>query len=711
MERVVFHTEDTGYCILKVQPEGGRETVSVIGKAPRVVAGEQVEAQGKWEQSTEFGRQFKADALKLSRPDSLIGIERYLGSGLIDGIGPKYAKRMIEKFGKEVFDIIENYSARLEEVEGVGSKRRREIRESWMKQKTVHNIMLFLHEHGISTSRAQRIFKTYGEEALEVLRKNPYRLAADIAGVGFKTADEIAGQMGVARDSPERLRAGLLYALESAAAVGHSCVPETDLITQATELLAAPAEALSPEVLHLMAERKIERHAVDGQSMIYLPHLRNAEQIISQQLLGLVSRPVNYPAIDVDKAIPWAAEKTRKPLAESQQEAVRQALRQRVLIITGGPGVGKTTILNTILVILKAKEVKITLAAPTGRAAKRMTESTGMEAMTLHRLLEYQGDGQWGKNQAKRLKGDLFVVDEASMIDAPLMSHFLSALSNEAHLLIVGDADQLPSVGPGSVLADVIASGRVPSVHLTEIFRQAADSRIVTSAHAVNRGQIPDLKPHPKSDFFFIEKTSPEEIRDTIIGLVRDRLPARYGMDPVRDIQVLTPMNRHLLGTRLMNQDLQAAINPRNELKFEIERFGTTFRIGDKVIQTRNNYDKEVFNGDIGHVVSIETDPMKIEVRFDSRMVDYEPGELDELQLAYALTIHKSQGSEFPCVIIPLSTQHFVLLERSLLYTAITRAKKLVILVGDPKALGLAVRKQENRRRHTGLQAILMDCS
>ena len=711
MERVVFHTEDTGYCILKVQPEGGRETVSVIGKAPRVVAGEQVEAQGKWEKSTEFGRQFKADALKLSRPDSLIGIERYLGSGLIDGIGPKYAKRMIEKFGKEVFDIIENFSARLEEVEGVGSKRRREIRESWMKQKTVHNIMLFLHEHGISTSRAQRIFKTYGEEALEVLRKNPYRLAADIAGVGFKTADEIADQMGVARDSPERLRAGLLYALESAAAVGHCCLPETDLMTQATELLAAPAEALSPEIMHLMAERKIERHAVDGQSMIYLPHLRSAEQIISQQLLGLVSRPANYPAIDVDKAIPWAAEKTRKPLAESQQEAVRQALRQRVLIITGGPGVGKTTILNTILVILKAKEVKITLAAPTGRAAKRMTESTGMEAMTLHRLLEFQGDGQWGKNQAKRLKGDLFVVDEASMIDAPLMSHFLSALPNEAHLLIVGDADQLPSVGPGSVLADVIASGRVPCVHLTEIFRQAADSRIVTSAHAVNRGQIPDLKPHPKSDFFFIEKTSPEEIRDTIIGLVRDRLPARYGMDPVRDIQVLTPMNRHLLGTRILNQDLQAAINPRNELKFEIERFGTTFRIGDKVIQTRNNYDKEVFNGDIGHVISIETDPMKIEVRFDSRMVDYEPGELDELQLAYALTIHKSQGSEFPCVIIPLSTQHFVLLERSLLYTAITRAKKLVILVGDPKALSLAVRKQENRRRHTGLQVILMDCS
>jgi exodeoxyribonuclease V alpha subunit len=336
-----------------------------------------------------------------------------------------------------------------------------------------------------------------------------------------------------------------------------------------------------------------------------------------------------------------------------------------------------------------------------------MTESTGMEAMTLHRLLEYQGDGQWGKNQAKRLKGDLFVVDEASMIDAPLMSHFLAALPQEAHLLIVGDADQLPSVGPGMVLADLIASGRIPCVHLTEIFRQAADSRIVTSAHEVNRGHIPDLKPHPQSDFFFIEQTSPEEIRDTIIGLVRDRLPMKYRFDPVRDIQVLTPMNRHQLGTRLLNQDLQAAINPPNELKFEIERFGVRFRVGDKIIQTRNNYDKEIFNGDIGHVVSIETEPMKVVVRFDSRLVDYEPGDLDELQLAYALTIHKSQGSEFPCVVIPLSTQHFVLLERSLLYTAITRAKRLVVLVGDPKALALAVRKQENRRRFTVLESLV----
>lgn len=707
VERVVFHTEDTGYCILKVQPEGGREVVSLLGKSPRVVAGEQFEAEGKWEQNAEFGRQFKAETLKLSRPNSLEGIERYLGSGLIDGIGAKYAKRLVEKFGKDVFDMIENFSARLEEVEGVGRKRRKEIRESWMKQKTVHNIMLFLHQHGISTSRAQRIFKTYGEEALEVLRKNPYRLATDIHGIGFKTADDIAGKVGVARDSPERIRAGIIYALENAAGSGHCCLPEPMLLQQAGELLGAAEDMIELQVAHLVFAQEVVRHEIDRAPFLYLPHLRTAEKSIAERIGLMVKLPAAYPEIDVDKAIAWAAKKTGKPLAESQQHAVCEALKNRVLIVTGGPGVGKTTILNTILHILEAKDVKITLAAPTGRAAKRMTESTKMEAKTIHRLLEYQGEGQWGRHRGRPLDGDLFVVDEASMIDARLMAQFLAALPRAAHLLIVGDADQLPSVGPGMVLGDLIASEKVPCVKLTEIFRQAANSRIVTSAHEVNRGQIPDLKPHAKSDFFFIECTEPEEIRETIVGLVRDRLPAKYRFDPAAHIQVLTPMNGHILGTRSLNEALQSALNPPNELKFEIVRFGVTFRVGDKVIQTHNNYDKEVFNGDIGHIVTIETDPLKVQVRYDQRIVDYEPGELDELQLAYALTIHKSQGSEFPCVVIPLSTQHFVLLERSLLYTAITRAKRLVVLVGDPKALSLAVRKQENRRRFTGLRAEL----
>ncbi len=703
VDRVVFHNEDNGYCILKVVPQGKQDVVSLIGKAPRVVAGEEFEARGVWEPNRDFGPQFKADELSLKRPDSLAGIERYLGSGLIEGIGPKYAKRMVEKFGPKVFDIIENESKKLEDVEGVGKKRRLEIRESWMKQKSIHGIMLFLHQHGISSSRALRIYKTYGNEAQTVLKENPYRLAQDIRGIGFKTADDIAYQLGVAEDAPERIKAGILHVLETAAGNGHCCFPEAKVVEKAAELLGVEA-LIAPQVEALITSDQIERHG----EFLYLPYLRAAEQSIAASVKSLAALPAAYPVIDEDAALAWVMKKTGKELAESQQRAVREALRQRLLIITGGPGVGKTTILRSILLILQSKQVKLVLAAPTGRAAKRLTESTGLEAKTLHRLLEFQGDGQWGRHRGKPLVGDLFVIDEASMIDAPLMAQLLSALPQGAHLLIVGDADQLPSVGPGMVLHDLIASAAVPCVKLTEIFRQAASSRIITSAHAINRGQVPDLKPSRASDFFFLEASEPEEIKHTLVQLAHTRLAARYGFDPIADIQVLTPMNRNLLGTQSLNQSLQLALNPPNELKFEIERFGVTFRVGDKVIQTHNNYDKEVFNGDIGHIVTMDADPVKIHVRYDAdRLVEYEPGELDELQLAYALTIHKSQGSEFPCVIIPVSTQHYVLLERSLIYTAITRAKKLCVLVGDERALSLAVSKQESRKRFTGLRGML----
>jgi exodeoxyribonuclease V alpha subunit len=704
VERVTYHTEETGYCILKVIPEGKREPVSLIGKAPRVVAGEQFEAVGKWESTRDYGQQFKADSLKLTRPDSAAGIERYLGSGLIEGIGPAYAKRLLAKFGKRIFDIIENESVKLEDVEGIGRKRRLEIKDSWMKQKSVHNIMLFLHQHGISSSRALRIHKTYGDEALSVLTTNPYRLAQDIRGIGFKTADDIAYQMGIAEFAPERLRAGLLHVLETAASSGHCCLPESQVLQKTAQLLQG-AEALLPDqIAILISAAEIQRHTLGDQPVLYLPHLRAAEQSITQSISALVASPPDYPPMDFDEVIRWAAEQTGKSLAESQQRAVIAALQNRCLIITGGPGVGKTTILHTILTILKSKDIKVVLAAPTGRAAKRLNESTGLEAKTLHRLLEYQGTGSWGRNRARPLIGDLFVVDECSMIDTPLMAQFLAALPEGARLLLVGDADQLPSVGPGMVLYDLIRSGKAPCVQLTEIFRQAASSRIIQSAHEINRGQTPELKPSRDSDFFFLEALTPEDISSTIVDLVQRRLPARYQLDPIKDIQALTPMNRHLLGTRALNEALQAALNPPSEMKYEIDRFGLTFRVGDKVIQTHNNYDKDVFNGDLGHIVSIETEPLKVSVRFEGdRLIDYEPGELDELQLAYAMTIHKSQGSEFPCVIIPISTQHYVLLERSLIYTAITRAKKLVILVGDPKALRLAIQKQESRKRWTGL--------
>ena len=704
VERVTFHNDESGYCILKVLPDKKRDIVTLIGKAPRVVSGERFEADGRWEQDKNFGPQFKADALRLAPPDSADGMERYLGSGLIEGIGPSYAKRMIEKFGPKVFDVIENESAKLETVEGIGKKRRQEIRESWMKQKTVHSIMLFLHQNGIGTARAQRIYKTYGDEALDVLRTNPYRLAADIRGIGFKTADDIATKMGIAPDAAERLQAGLLYSLEDAASSGHCCLPKQLLIDHAAKILGAPPDYIEEQLTALLAKEEVTA----ANDSIYLPYLRSAELSIVRTMKELGATPAAYPDIDPAVAIPWAEKRTNKKLADSQRACVEAALKHGVLIITGGPGVGKTTILNTLLTILRSKEVRVALAAPTGRAAKRMSESTGLEAKTVHRLLEFQGNGQWGRNRSKPLVGDLFVIDECSMIDAPLMAQFLAALPQGAHLLLVGDADQLPSVGPGMVLGDLIGSGGVPTVRLTEIFRQAADSRIILSAHEMNAGRVPDLKPHRDSDFFFLEDTDPQEILHTIVDLVKTRLPARYRFDPAADIQVLTPMNGNTLGTRNLNQALQNALNPPNETKYELDRFGSTFRLGDKVIQTHNNYDKEVFNGDIGFITQIDTDPLKVRVRFEgNREVIYEPGDLDELQLAYALTIHKSQGSEFPCVIIPVSTQHYVLLERSLIYTAVTRARKLVILVGDPKAMALAVRKQETRKRHTGLRELL----
>lgn len=708
VERVVFHTEDSGACILKLRVAGRAEPVTLIGKAPRVVPGEEVEAQGRWQSSRDYGPQFKADCLSLRRPDSAEGLERYLGSGLIEGIGPAYAKRLLDKFGGRIFAIIENESARLEEVEGIGRKRRQEIRASWMKQKAVHGIMLFLHGHGISSARALRIYKTYGDEALQVLAEDPYRLAQDIPGVGFKTADAIACQMGLAADSPARQRAALLHALEAAADAGHTCLPEARAFEQAAALVGAPIEAMQAQLAALLAAGRLARVEAGDEARLCLPELRAAEQTIARRVIELVRQPPDYPELDLSAGLAAAAAQTGKALAPSQQQAVQEALRQRCLILTGGPGVGKTTILKTLLSLLDGRGLKIVLAAPTGRAAKRLEESTGREARTLHRLLEAQGGGIWGRHAGRPLSGDLFVCDEVSMIDTALMARFLAALPAEAHLLLVGDADQLPSVGPGRVLDDLIASGRVPCVRLTEIFRQAAESRIVTSAHAINQGRLPDLRPARDSDFFFLEAADPETQRATVVDLVQARLPGRYGFDPLRDIQVLTPMHRHLLGTRALNERLQAALNPPQELKPELERFGTTFRVGDKVIQTHNNYDKDVFNGDIGCIVAIDTEPLRLAVRFDGqRRVEYEPGELDELQLAYALSIHKSQGSEFPCVVIPVSAQHAVMFERSLLYTAVTRARRLVVLVGDPQVLAQAVRRQSSRRRWTGLRALL----
>lgn len=714
VERVTFHNEENGFVILKVAVPGRMEPVTVKGVLAAVQPGEHLEAKGEWVNDSVYGRQFAAREMTTKEPSSCEGIRRYLGSGLIEGIGPVYADRLVAAFGEKVFDIIEHHSARLQEVEGIGEKRRREIKAAWEKQKAVREIMVFLHAHGVGTARAVRIYQTYGEEALPRLRTNPYRLAEEVWGIGFKTADAMAQKMGFAPQAPERLRAGLLHVLRRASEEGHCALPEASLREEAAALLggegAAP-EALSTTLESMLAQGEMTEDTVAGQRLIFLPALLTAERQVAQRLRTMAAQQPGYPAIDVEKALAWVQTKTGKQLAPGQREAIRQALRHRVLVITGGPGVGKTTLLNSLLLILEAKGVTLTLAAPTGRAAKRLSESTGRDASTLHRLLEYQPGKGWGRHEGRPLPGQLFVLDEASMIDVPLLWHFLRALPAEAHLALVGDVDQLPSVGPGRALADIIASGAVPVARLTEIFRQAQTSRIITAAHAINRGELPELSPPSKEelvDFYFIERDAPEAIAETLIHVVKQRIPSRFGLDLRQDVQVLTPMNRGALGTTVLNARLQEALNPPGEFTVEVERFGTLFRVGDKVIQTRNNYDKEVFNGDIGRVTQIETEPLRVEVCFDdARTVTYEAAELDELRLAYAITIHKSQGSEFPAVVIPLSTQHYVMLQRNLLYTGLTRGRRLVVLIGSREALELAVRRTESQRRWTTLEARL----
>lgn len=707
VERVTFHTEDTGYSVLKVKVRGRSEPVTVTGKVPTITAGEEIKAQGEWVNVAEYGRQFKAEVIETAAPTSREGIERYLGSGLIEGIGPVYAKKLVERFGDGIFDIIEQNSARLEEVEGVGKKRRKEIKASWEKQKSVRQIMVFLHRHGISTGKAVKIYQTYGENAINIVQGNPWQLAKDIHGIGFKSADRIALQLGMAADAPERMRAALTHLLLAAGDDGHCALPRAELLTKGVDLLQAEPERVEAALLRMMEEAEAVREVVEDTELIFPPHLLHAEKEIAQRLRFLAAQPAKYPAIDADKALSWVQRETGRELAPGQRAAVELALHSRALVITGGPGVGKTTILNSILRILEAKKVEFVLAAPTGRAARRMSESTGHEAKTIHRLLEYQPGTGWQKNRKSPLKGQLFVLDETSMVDVPLMHRWLDALPDHAHVLLIGDVDQLPSVGPGTVLADIIHSGIIPVARLTEVFRQAAQSRIITAAHEINAGHVPVLeKPAPKGcDFHFIERDTPEAIADTIIHLARERIPNAFGLDP-RDIQILSPMNRTPLGTNNLNVLLQDALNPPNEVKMEVERFGLTFRSGDKVIQTRNNYDKDVFNGDIGRVGEIEADPLRLHVRFDDgREAIYESGDLDELRLAYAITIHKSQGSEFPAVIIPVSTQHYLMLQRNLFYTGITRGRKLVVLVGDAKALAIAVKNTGSTRRWSGLRS------
>ena len=703
IERVTFHSQESGFCVLRAKARGHRELVTVVGHAAMISAGEWITASGDWTNDRNHGLQFKARFLRTSAPSSLDGIEKYLGSGMIRGIGPVYAKRMVKTFGKDVFDIIEAEPKRLREVEGIGPKRADKITAAWADQKVIREIMVFLHEHAVGTARAVRIFKTYGTDAVQVMSENPYRLARDIRGIGFRTADLIAEKLGIEKTAMIRVRAGISYALTEAMSDGHCGLPSSELTTMAVKLLEVPQELVATALQLDLADATVTADSVGETPCIFLSGLYHSEKGIAERLGRLISGALPWPQIDADKALPWIEIKTGLTLAASQAEAIRLALRSKATVITGGPGVGKTTIVNSILRILSAKTVKLLLCAPTGRAAKRMSEATGMEAKTIHRLLEVDPKVfGFKRNEENPLDCDLLVIDETSMVDVSLMQSLLKAVPDRAALLIVGDIDQLPSVGPGQVLADIIASGVVPVVRLTEVFRQAAESRIITNAHRINQGKIPDLNtPEGDTDFYFVPAEDPEQAVDRIITLVQTRIPRRFGLDPIRDIQVLCPMNRGGVGARSLNIELQAALNPSGDNK--VERFGSTFAPGDKVMQIENDYDKEVYNGDIGYVEAVDLNEGELTASFDGRSVSYLFGELDTLVLAYAATIHKSQGSEYPAVVIPVLTQHYAMLQRNLLYTGITRGKRLVVLVGQRKAVAIAVKNVSGRRRWSKL--------
>ena len=705
VERVTYHNTESGFCVLRISAKGHKDLVTIVGNLSMISAGEFVQASGLWIHDKQHGKQFKAQFLKSTPSTSLEGIEKYLGSGIIKGIGPVYAKKLVALFGESVFEIIEAAPERLREVTGIGQSRANKITKGWADQRIIRDIMLFLHSHKISTARAVRIYKTYGARAIEVITEDPYRLARDIRGIGFVSADTIAQQVGIEKTSLLRARAGITYALTKAMDDGHCGLPQNLLVSSAQELLDIPEELVLQALdLELVCEKVIQQ-TIDQTSCIFLSGLFHAERAIAKKLIALTQGPLPWPAIDAEIAIKWVEEQTSVCLSQTQKQAVKVALTSKVLVITGGPGVGKTTLVNSILRILKAKHLRIALAAPTGRAAKRLLECTGMDAKTLHRLLETNPiKGSFLKNEDSPLDCDLLIIDETSMVDVPLMHAVMKAVPKNAALILVGDVDQLPSVGPGQVLSDLIQSNAIPVIRLTEVFRQASTSQIITTAHAINRGAMPDLSQHGnvEPDFYFIQAITPEDALEKIIKMLKERIPLKFGFSPFTDIQVLCPMSRGIVGARNLNVELQKVLNPPTELS--ISRFGWTYGVGDKVMQIENNYDKNVYNGDVGIISAISHEESEVTIAYDDRLVVYDFGECDEIVLAYAMTIHKSQGSEYPAIIIPLMMQHYVMHKRNLIYTGITRGKKLVIVIGEKKALAMAIKQRGEQRRWSSLK-------
>jgi exodeoxyribonuclease V alpha subunit len=781
--RITYVSEESQYVVARLDVAGRPDPVTIVGTVLSLTPGETLRVHGRWSHHPKFGEQFRVDRYEPIVPATLTGIQKYLGSGMIKGIGPIFAKRLVETFGAKTLQVIETAPARLAEVPGIGPKRQQRIATAWAEQREIREVMLFLQGHGVSPAYAVKIFKTYGQAAIASVRENPYRLARDIRGIGFKTADKIARELGVPADSPLRATAGILHTLQELTDEGHVYVPEAELLRATEETLEIPAALLPEALARLASDETVVVEPISAGRAVYLTALHVSETQVARRAADLLRAPRAVSPIDilrsaetwqhgrphcsvcgegprpcternararpsprhprlgrgypterggppplvglspglcgpggnvdiimdrtVTHALAWVEQKTGLALTEEQRQAVCLALQEKLLIITGGPGTGKTTILQAVIRLLEEKKLRIHLASPTGRAAKRLAEVTGHEATTLHRLLEWNPrEGGFQRNARNPLETDFVVVDEVSMLDILLTHHLLQAIPLAATLLLVGDADQLPSVGPGTVLQDLLSVPGIPAIRLTTIFRQAAESRIVSNAHRVNRGQLPDLSvpaADQAQDFFFLSEEDPARLQQLVVDLALRRLPAKYGLDPLSDIQVLTPMHRGPIGAGQLNAALQAALNPPRTGAAELLRGGRIFRAGDRVLQLRNNYDKAVFNGDLGRIAAIDPIQQAVMVQVDDREVSYDFSDADELALAYAMTVHKSQGSEYPCVILVMHSTHYPMLQRNLLYTALTRAKRLLVVVGTQKALAIATRNDAIRRRFSRL--------
>ncbi len=707
VDRIVYCNEENFYTVAKLNIKGQRELITITGNLFSINPGEVLALKGLWYSHPKYGRQFQVSSYKSLVPSTVKGIERYLGSGLIKGIGPVMANRIVAKFGVKTLDIIEKSIDRLKEVEGFGEKRIEMIKNAWEEHKEIKEVMLFLQSHEVSSAYAIKIFKQYGQKSIDVVKENPYRMATDIFGVGFITADKIAEKLGFSTESEVRIEAGILYVLQQLSEDGHVYYPYDLLLEECMKILNVEKENVIRAIDKITLENKIVMENIDGEEFgkaVYLKTFYVSETGISKNLKKLLNADKKLGGFDEKKALDWVQKQLGITLVDNQKRAIKESYRNKVMIITGGPGTGKTTIINSIIRIYSQLKQRILLAAPTGRASKRMTEVTGYKAKTIHRLLEFSPrEGKFKRNEYTPLDTNLIVIDEASMMDTVLMHHFLKAVPVNATLILVGDVDQLPSVGAGSVLKDLIDSGAIPTVRLNEIFRQSRESHIIVNAHKINNGDMPLLSysKDRKQDFYFFKIEDPEEILKKILELCIDRIPGRFGFDSVNDIQVITPMHKGILGAINLNMELQNALNRST---IELTRGGKVFRKGDKVMQIVNNYEKDVFNGDIGIITRINSEDNEITVNFYDRYVNYDFKDMDEIVLAYAVSVHKSQGSEYPVVIMPVHTQHYILLQRNLLYTGITRGKKLVILLGTKKALAIAIKNDKPRKRYTHLK-------